>query len=78
MDGAAPLSGGAQSITDGQLESSIRRICKDADLDTLTKKGVRKQLEEEYGVGLTERKDAINRIIEKVLSGTSSLRLTPE
>lgn len=72
LDSGAPLSAGAQSITDGQLESSIRRICKNADLDTLTKKGVRKQLEEEYSVGLTERKEAINRIIEKVLNGESA------
>lgn len=64
-----PIALGAEGITDSQLEGSIRRICGGADLDTLTKKGVRKQLEEEYGVGLTSRKDGINRIIEKVLAG---------
>lgn len=51
-----------------QLEQSIRRICTDADLDTLTKKGVRRQLESEYGMPLTARKDDINRIIEAVLA----------
>lgn len=70
----APIALGAEGITDAQLEGSVRRICAGADLDTLTKKGVRKQLEEEYGVGLTSRKDAINRIIEKVLAGESELR----
>ena len=60
---------GEAGITEAQLESSIRRICGGADLDQLTKKGVRKQLEEEYGVGLGGRKEAINRIIERVLAG---------
>jgi chitin synthase len=55
-------------ISDAQLEASIRRICDGADLDSLTKKGLRKQLETEYGVGLAHRKDAINKIIEAVLA----------
>lgn len=60
---------GEATITDAQLERSIRRICQGADLDTLTKKSVRKTLEQEYGVDLTPRKDSINRIIEQVLNG---------
>ncbi|BEI80622.1 hypothetical protein CcaverHIS002_0111510 [Cutaneotrichosporon cavernicola] len=51
-----------------QLEQSIRRICDGADLDSLTKKGVRRQLEGEYGMPLAQRKDDINRIIEAVLA----------
>ena len=64
-----PVILGGPDITDAQLESSITRICAGANLDQLTKKGVRKQLEMEYGVGLGSRKEAINKIIEKVLSG---------
>lgn len=60
---------GDNGITDAQLEASIRKICDGADLDTLTKKGVRKQLEQEYGVNLTSRKDVINNLIESVLAG---------
>lgn len=67
----APLDMGEAGISDAKLESSIRRICAEADLDTLTKKGVRKQLEQEHGVGLDKRKETINRIIEKVLNGES-------
>lgn len=59
---------GAQAITDSQLERSIRKICANAELDKLTKKGVRKELEREYGVELTERREAINRLVEKVLT----------
>lgn len=69
-----PVTLGEAGITNAQLESSILRICADADLDQLTKKGVRKQLEEEFGVGLNTRKEAINRIIEKVLAGESQLQ----
>jgi chitin synthase len=69
-----PIGLGAVGITDAQLESSIRRICAGADLDTLTKKGVRKQLEEEYEVSLSARKESINRIIERVLAGECCLR----
>ncbi|KAL7424340.1 hypothetical protein Q5752_000022 [Cryptotrichosporon argae] len=54
--------------SDAQLEESIKRICASADLDTLTKKRVRIELEKEYGVGLVERKDFINRVIERVLA----------
>ena len=60
---------GEESIADAQLEASIRRICAGADLDQLTKKGVRKHLETEFGVGLAGRKETINRIIETVLTG---------
>lgn len=56
------------NLSDAQLEASIRRITDSADLDTLTKKGVRKQLETEYGISLASRKDTINRIIESVLA----------
>nr|XP_031861862.1 uncharacterized protein CI109_002691 [Kwoniella shandongensis]KAA5528934.1 hypothetical protein CI109_002691 [Kwoniella shandongensis] len=65
-----PINLGPQGISEAQLESSIKRICGEADLDTLTKKGVRKQLEEEYGVDLVARKEMINRIIEAVLAGS--------
>ena len=65
----APLDLGEAGISDAQLETSIRRICAGADLDTLTKKGVRKELEKEHGVGFDNRKETITRIIEKVLNG---------
>jgi chitin synthase len=67
-----PLNAGSESIPVADLERSIRRICANADLDQLTKKGVRKQLEDEFGVSLGSRKDEIGRIIEVVLSGKSS------
>lgn len=72
----APLDLGEAGISDAQLEKSIRRICAEADLDNLTKKGVRKQLEQEHGVGLDQRKESINRIIEMVLNGQCNAELS--
>jgi chitin synthase len=68
---SGPLSLGADGISDAQLEVSIRNICAIADLDQLTKKGVRRELEIEYHVGaggLAARKDIIGRLIERVLA----------
>lgn len=61
--------GGGQQPSDVDLEGSVRRILADADLNAVTKKGVRKELEREWGVDLSGRKDAINRFIEDALLG---------
>lgn len=68
---SAPLNAGAESLTSASLEQSVRRICQAADLETMTKRAVRKQLEEEYGVDLGPRKEELRRVIEDVLSGKS-------
>ena len=60
----------ASEIPDRELELAIRQICATADLDDLTKKKVRKQLEQQFGVDLAVRKDTINALIEKVLTGS--------
>ncbi len=52
---------GGSEITDGELEREIRKICGEADLDTITKKGVRKQLGEIFGMG--EWKEFIFRVV---------------
>jgi chitin synthase len=60
----------ASEIPERDLEAAIRRICATADLDDLTKKKVRKQLEQQFGVDLAVRKDTINSLIEKVLTAS--------
>jgi chitin synthase len=67
--GSGQLSAGAEAISSSSLEASVRKICSGADLETMTKRNVRRQLEEEYGVDLKSRKDEIGRIIEDVLEG---------
>jgi hypothetical protein len=49
------------------LKVSIERICREADLQTLTKRSIRHQLEKEYKLNLADRKDEINRIVESVI-----------
>jgi chitin synthase len=65
---AQAISLGAQAITDADLAAEIREICRGADLDTLTKKGVRRELEARFGVDLGVRKETINGLIAQVLS----------
>lgn len=61
------LQNGSSAITGAALHASITRICSEADLETMTKRSVRRQLEQEYGVDLGERKDEISRIVEAVM-----------
>jgi len=58
-------------VSSAQLEAEISNIClaDGTDLETLTKKSVRKELERRFGVELTSRKEFINKTIEKVLTG---------
>lgn len=55
------------SISGAALHASIVRICAAADLENLTKRSVRRQLEQEYGTDLGGRKDEIGRIVEAVI-----------
>jgi hypothetical protein len=55
------------SISSAALHASIVRICAEADLESLTKRSVRRQLEQEYGIDLGGRKDEVGRIVEAVI-----------
>jgi hypothetical protein len=55
------------SISGAALHASIVRICAEADLESLTKRSVRRQLEQEYGIDLAGRKDEIGRMVEAVI-----------
>eukprot|EP00117_Sycon_ciliatum_P020066 scpid27144/ scgid17987/ len=46
--------------SDEKILESVRDILKDADLNTISAKKVRKMLEEQFGVDLTERKASIS------------------
>jgi len=60
-----PTMGGLP--TDEQVSADIRAILANADLNTITKKGVRQELEQRYGVELGPKKDFVNREIERAL-----------
>lgn len=53
--------------TDAEIDRSVERILQDADLTTVTKREIRRQLEDHYGMDLSTRKQAINAAIDRVL-----------
>lgn len=65
---SAPMLGTNGAPTDEQLLVDIRAILARADLQTLTKKGVKEELEKMYGVDLSLKKAFINSQIEDALS----------
>lgn len=68
LPSSAPL-GVRDPPSDEELEASVRRILDRSDLNLVTKKGVRKELEQEYGLELSARKETINGFIEAALTG---------
>lgn len=59
------LPSGAPS--DSELDRAVQRLLYDADLTTVTKREVRRQLENQFGMDLSSRKAAINAAIDRVL-----------
>lgn len=53
--------------TDAELEHSVHEILRTADLNSVTKREIRRQLEERFGMDLTPRKATINAAIDRVL-----------
>ena len=53
--------------TDAELEYSVLEILRTADLNSVTKREIRRQLEERFGMDLTARKAMINSAIDRVL-----------
>jgi chitin synthase len=53
--------------TDVELEHSVHEILRTADLNSVTKREIRRQLEERFGMDLTSRKATINAAIDRVL-----------
>lgn len=63
--GGAPAAGGAPS--DFELERSVQEIMRSADLNSVTKREIRRQLEEQFDMDLTSRKATINAAIDRIL-----------
>ena len=64
-----PVEGekGEDGVTDIQLSNSIKRIVESADIDTITIKIIKQQLEEEYGIDLTSRMNFIRTEVRDAL-----------
>lgn len=59
-----------ESPSDHQLGQAIRKLLQGADLSQLTKRMVRRKLEDMFGVDMTTRKDFIKSVINRELSIT--------
>jgi len=57
--------------TDADIDRAVQDILRDADLNSITKREIRRQLEEIFGVDLSSRKGAINATIDRVLLSQS-------
>jgi hypothetical protein len=57
--------------TDEQLQAEISRIIATSDLMKLTKKQVREELAQVFGMDMKSRKEMINATIDKILSRQS-------
>jgi chitin synthase len=53
--------------TDAELDSAVQDILRSADLNSVTKREIRRKLEDRYGMDLTSRKSSINAAIDRAL-----------
>lgn len=59
------VSAGSPSNTD--IERAVQDILRGADLNSVTKREIRRQLEDQFGIDLSSRKNSINAAIDRVL-----------
>ncbi|KAF8872468.1 glycosyltransferase family 2 protein [Infundibulicybe gibba] len=57
----------AGSPTDSDLDRAIQEVLRVADLNSVTKREIRRQLEDQFGMDLTARKATINAAIDRIL-----------
>lgn len=62
------ITGSEGAPSDTELERAVQVILRGADLNTITKREIRRRLEEQFGVDLTSRKAVINAAIERELA----------
>lgn len=53
--------------SDAELERAVQELLRDADLNTITKREIRRRLEERFNMDLNSRKATINGAIDRVL-----------
>ncbi|TFK17434.1 hypothetical protein FA15DRAFT_710798 [Coprinopsis marcescibilis] len=72
FDMPMPVGGGGFDVggggpSDAELEGAVQDVLRNADLNTVTKREVRRTLEERFGMDLMSRKATINAVIDRVL-----------
>ncbi|KAL0064502.1 hypothetical protein AAF712_008560 [Marasmius tenuissimus] len=54
--------------SDAEIENAVRAILSNVDLNTVTKRELRRQLEEQFGMDLTAKKGVINQAVDRCLA----------
>lgn len=57
--------------SDADLDHAVQSVLRNADLSSITKREIRRQLEEHFGMDLTSRKATINASIDRALLSQS-------
>lgn len=63
--------GNGASPTNAELEQAVHNLVRGADLSTLTKRGLRNQVEEMFRCDLSSRKADLNAMIDRALLANS-------
>jgi chitin synthase len=58
---------GASGPSDAEIDRAVQALLRDADLNSVTKREIRRKLEEQFGVSLASRKASINAAIDRGL-----------
>lgn len=53
--------------TDQDLDQAVQNVLSSADLNSVTKREIRRKLEDHFGMDLSSRKAAINQSIDRIL-----------
>ena len=61
------LLGGGGGPSDADIERAVNEVLRMADLNSVTKREIRRQLEDHFGTDLTSRKVVINAAIDRAL-----------
>jgi chitin synthase len=70
LDMPIPMTGSPDGLggpSDSELENAVQELLAGADLNTVTKREVRRKLEERFNMDLTSRKGTINAAIDRAL-----------
>lgn len=71
LDMPIPMSsspdGGLGSPSDVEIDQAVQHLLRGADLNTVTKREVRRKLEDQFRMDMSARKAAINAAIDRVL-----------
>ena len=57
----------ASGPSDAEIDRAVQALLHDADLNSITKREIRRKLEEQFGVNLASRKTSINAAIDRGL-----------